>query len=65
MVAPRELIAAIGQRYRSRSSDERRRILDEFVCLIGYHRKHAIWASPDFPDTTLRLSSPAVRTLLG
>ncbi len=23
------------------------------------------WASPDFPDTTLRLSSPAVRTLLG
>ena len=42
MATRRELIAAIGQRYRSSSADERRRILDEFVRLTGYHRKHAI-----------------------
>jgi hypothetical protein len=42
MATRRELIGAIGQRYRSSSADERRRILDEFVRLTGYHRKHAI-----------------------
>jgi len=42
MATRRELIAAIGQRYRGSVGDERRRILDQFVRLTGYHRKHAI-----------------------
>lgn len=42
MATRRELIAAIGQRYRGSVGDESRRILDEFVRLTGYHRKYAI-----------------------
>jgi hypothetical protein len=38
MATRRELIAAIGQRYRGSVGDERRRILDEFVRLTGYRR---------------------------
>lgn len=38
----RELVAAIRDRYRASSVLEKRRILDEFVVLTGYHRKHAI-----------------------
>lgn len=37
-----ELVLAIGERYRSILREERERILDEFVELTGYHRKHAI-----------------------
>ena len=37
-----ELVLATGARYRSSSRAERGRILDEFVALTGYHRKHAI-----------------------
>jgi hypothetical protein len=42
MATRRELIEAIGQRYRRSEGEERRRILDEFVRLTSYHRKHAI-----------------------
>ena len=42
MATRRELIEAMGQRYRRSEGEERRRILDEFVRLTGYHRKHAI-----------------------
>lgn len=38
----RELIEAVGRRYRSSPASERSQILDEFVRLTGYHRKHAI-----------------------
>lgn len=38
----KELTEAIGTRYRDVSTNERSRILDEFVAVTGYHRKHAI-----------------------
>ena len=38
----RELMESLGNRYRSGSRPEKRRILDEFVAVTGYHRKHAI-----------------------
>lgn len=37
-----EVADAIRQRYRKASKTEKARILDEFVSLTGYHRKHAI-----------------------
>ena len=38
----RELVAAVTERYQRSTPAERGRILDEFVALTGYHRKHAI-----------------------
>ena len=38
----RELVAAVIERYQRSTPSERGRILDEFVALTGYHRKHAI-----------------------
>ncbi|WP_005034010.1 ISNCY family transposase [Holophaga foetida] len=37
-----ELIQAIRERYQLGTRSEKRRILDEFLALTGYHRKHAI-----------------------
>ena len=37
-----DLLKAIRERYRSGTKDEKLRILDEFVAVTGYHRKHAI-----------------------
>jgi hypothetical protein len=42
MEARRELIEAVGERYRQAGWTEKKRILDEFVELAGFHRKHAI-----------------------
>jgi hypothetical protein len=42
MTTRKELVAALQLRYGSATLDERIRILDEFVALTGYHRKHAI-----------------------
>jgi hypothetical protein len=42
VAARRELIEAVGVRYRSANSRDRTRILDEFVHVTGFHRKHAI-----------------------
>jgi len=42
MATRKELIAAVGQRYREASKSERSKILDEFTELAQYHRKHAI-----------------------
>ena len=42
MATRKELIEAVGVRYREASANERTRILDELVALAGYHRKHAI-----------------------
>ena len=40
----RELIQAIAERYHSATRSEKKKILDEFVEVTGYHRKHAIRA---------------------
>lgn len=40
----RELIQAIAARYRAASHSDKQKILDEFVELTGFHRKHAIRA---------------------
>lgn len=40
--ARRELIQAISERYRASYRKEKLRILDEFVAVTGYHRKHSI-----------------------
>jgi hypothetical protein len=42
MATKGELLAAIGDRYRASGRAERSKILDEFVLVTGYHRKHAI-----------------------
>ena len=42
MATRKELIAAVGQRYRESSKTDRTKILDEFAELTKYHRKHAI-----------------------
>jgi hypothetical protein len=42
MTTRKELIAGVGARYRSAPISEKTKILDEFVAIAGYHRKHAI-----------------------
>lgn len=38
----KELVAAVATRYQDGTAAEKACILDEFVALTGYHRKHAI-----------------------
>jgi hypothetical protein len=40
--ARRELVVAVGTRYRSSAPREKRLILSEFSAITGYHRKSAI-----------------------
>jgi hypothetical protein len=40
----RELIEAAPARYRTEGRHEKKEILDEFVKVAGFHRKHAIRA---------------------
>ena len=40
--ARREVIQAVQERYAQASKPDKSRILDEFVALTGFHRKHAI-----------------------
>jgi hypothetical protein len=42
MTTRKELTEALRARYRSSPLGKRIKILDEFVALTGYHRKHAI-----------------------
>jgi hypothetical protein len=37
-----ELVEAVRQRYASAGREDKRRILDEFVAVTGFHRKHSI-----------------------
>jgi len=37
-----ELLRAVAERYKQATRGERKTILDEFVAITGYHRKHAI-----------------------
>ena len=49
MTTRQDLIAAVGERYCRSERDEKRSILDEFIELTGYHRKHAsrvLWREP-------------------
>ncbi len=41
MTTRKELVDALRERYRSAALGDRIKILDEFVALTGYHRKHA------------------------
>ena len=52
MTTRKELVAALQSRYRSATFGERIRILDEFVALTGYHRKHAIRLLREQPGAT-------------
>ena len=42
MAGRTELLEAVSTRYGDATRLERSRILDEFVAVTGYHRKHAI-----------------------
>jgi hypothetical protein len=42
MATRTELLVAVGERYRQADRPQRSAILDEFVAITGYHRKHAI-----------------------
>lgn len=66
----RELIEAIGERYRAAGRAGKKQILDEFVQVTGYHRKHAIRAlrgisrSDAEPTRRSRIYDEAVRSAL-
>jgi hypothetical protein len=55
----RELIQAIAERYHCATRSEKKRILDEFIEVTGYHRKHAIRA---LKRTTGKCAAPAARS---
>jgi len=42
MATRQDLVEEVGRRYKVASRSDKRRILDEFVALTGYHRKHAL-----------------------
>lgn len=66
----RELIQAIAERYHAAARPEKKEILDEFIKVTGYHRKHAIRAlkrttgSSAEPAPRSRLYDEAVRSAL-
>jgi len=71
MEARRELIEAVGDRYRKSERTGKKKILDEFVELAGYHRKHAIRVLTSerrikvpTPEMAARLYDEAVITAL-
>ncbi|CAB3743292.1 ISNCY family transposase ISBj12 [Paraburkholderia phenoliruptrix] len=70
MTTRKELVAALQLRYRSATFGDRIRILDEFVALTGYHRKHAIRLLREAPGAAKlprernRLYDEAVRQAL-
>lgn len=70
MATRRELIAAIASRYHVASRIEKKTILDEFINVTGFHRKHAIRAlkrsvrEPAAKVSRSRLYDEAVRSAL-
>ena len=70
MTTRRELVWALRERYRGATFGDRIKILDEFVSLTGYHRKHAIRVLRDEAAKTCaararnRLYDEAVRQAL-
>ena len=61
MATRKELIEAIGVRYREAPLSDRTKILDELVALAGYHRKHAIRL---LAEQTEREQAPRARNRL-
>jgi len=49
MTTRRELIEAVAACYRAAGRNQKREILDEFVKVTGFHRKHAIRALKKSP----------------
>ncbi len=70
MTTRKELVGALRERYRSAVFRDRVKILDEFVAVTGYHRKHAIRllceevATAKAAHTRNRLYDEAVRQAL-
>ncbi len=68
--ARQQLVQAIGGRYRAGSREAKARILDEFVAVTGFHRKHSIRILNTSTESTgskaprLRLYDQAVREAL-
>lgn len=59
MTARDELVNALARRYAIGSRQEKTRILDEFVAITGFHRKHAmrlLRSGPSVPKSEPRLS---------
>jgi hypothetical protein len=65
--ARQQLVLAIGERYRTGSKEQKARILDEFVAVTGFHRKHSIRILNTSSESTgsraprIRLYDQAVR----
>ena len=57
----RELIQAIAERYHAAGRTQKKQILDEFIKVTGYHRKHAIRA---LRRTSGKGAEPAPRSRL-
>lgn len=71
MATRREVVKAVTERYRGAPAGEKSKILDEFVAVTGYHRKHAIRvltsetpAGDPTPRPRHRLYDEAVRQAL-
>ena len=66
----RELIEAIAERYHAAGRTQKKQILDQFIKVTGYHRKHAIRAlrrtsgKRAEPEPRSRVYDEAVRTAL-
>ncbi len=57
--AKAELVGALGQRYRESSKMTKTQILDEFIAVSGYHRKHAIRLFSDKTDNGVNRNNPS------
>lgn len=71
MTTRMELVEAIGERYRSADRASKGRVLDEFVAVTGFHRKHAMRLLRTGPPVTpsgvciqRRIYDEAARTAL-
>jgi len=56
-----QLLLAIAERYKKAERRARKAILDEFVAITGYHRKHAIRVLTTAQTKTLHVRRPRLR----
>lgn len=59
--ARKEIVRSVARRYRMAGAAEKRRLLDEFAALTGYHRKHAIRVLNATPPAKAALRPPRSR----